>query len=734
MSDEIRTLNTAIDRVTVHRRGALVVRVGELDGVATWPVELRIPGLPLLFQSDTLRLRVDAPGLMVGPVEEDAELGGERERRSALLVERDALVVELKSLAERDEALSRLDLLYRGLAVPAELDLSPRARARWPDLDAWMALTDAGERGREALAEERAALRDRIRERQERKDAVESSLKLEDGAPARVTRGLRTQIRHQGASPVPERVVVEVEYFVAGAHWAPSYALDLGADGRARLALLAWVGQATGEDWSGVRVAVSTADLRRSASLPKLPAWKIGRASSPPPSGWRPLPEDLEGLYADADRANVQPPIPRPAPAPVEAPADDEPITAVTSTRQLEKRARRDAAAARSAEASRNLPGAPPPPMMASAPAPMAGGAPPPPMAPPPPQSLSAASMSRGMAMPARAKSAGILGRVMADEAPADLFESGGGAAFAPPPPPPPPLTPGKLLDYAWLRLPRWDERGRRGRLWPVDALSDLRALAEERGESARVQQIERAVQAQRAAAQRLERAPLPTGCAPIDGSAFHFRYPFGPRVDVPGDGRYVQVPVVEGEVSYEALFRVVPRQAPQAFRSVRLDNPLSAPLPAGPVRVSDRGDLRPAGTLGPIGSGGRLTLDLGVEEGLRVARNATYAETERGMLSSQTVGTSTVRTEIQSRLDSPAIVQIFERLPRAPEGSELSVGLESSSREPTRDVGPDGDKQVGALRWELSVPARGKVELSYAYALRLPSKLEVVGGSRREP
>ncbi len=722
------TLETQVHRVTVHRNGALVTRRGALQTPTSWPQRLSIPGLPLLFQSDTVRVRVEHPAVSAGPVEELPELGTRPAPGPELRQQRDALKVELLALEDQDRAWIRLQEAADALVLPTSLDLARREEARWPDLGAWAALTDAADAQREAVAAARAGLRARIRALGEEITAIERRMQVESSPPSRVSRGLCTTLQREGSGELPATLPVEIEYFVAGARWAPAYHLELGGV-VAKLTLSAWVGQATGEDWASAEIAVSTADLRRTSSLPKLGVWKIGRATSPPPSGWRPLPEDTEGLFRDLDLAlRARQPAPKPAPR-----------KAAKARRQAAEADEEITGAAPPPEQVRLAPAPPPPPMMAesaaffqaprpSAPRGVAAGPPPAPMAPPAPQ----ASMPPPGAMPARAKSANLLSRARFEaEESLDLDE---GAGAAPEPAPPPPLNPGRLLDYAWLRLPRWDEAGRRGRLWPVDAFADLRALAEERGDTSRAAEVERALSALREAMARLASAPLPPGCVPIDGSSFQYRFPASGRASVPADGRFVQVPVAVGSGPVETLFRVVPRQSAQVFRSVRFSNPLAAPLPMGPVRVTDRGDVRVAGALGPVGAGGKITLDLGVEEGLRVARNASFAEAEKGMLSAQSVGTNTVRTEIRSRLGERVRVQVFERLPLAPEGSELSVALESASREPTRDVGPDGDRQEGALRWELDILPGAAAELTYVYTLKLPAKLEVVGGARREP
>lgn len=98
---------------------------------------------------------------------------------------------------------------------------------------------------------------------------------------------------------------LELEYGVPGAVWVPGYRLTYRQDGDdGRLVLRASVAQRTGEDWTGVRVAFATADLRRRTDLPVLRSIRIGRRQpAPAPSGWREPPRGLADLFADYDAA-----------------------------------------------------------------------------------------------------------------------------------------------------------------------------------------------------------------------------------------------------------------------------------------------------------------------------------------------------------------------------------------------------------------------------------------------
>ncbi|MEM9489396.1 MAG: DUF4139 domain-containing protein [Myxococcota bacterium] len=102
---------------------------------------------------------------------------------------------------------------------------------------------------------------------------------------------------------VPERVWLTIEYLVPGARWAPAYTVRLGERGRASFAMRAVVAQQTGEDWTGVELALSTADAQGWSELPRLASKRIGRRQpSPARTGWRPPPTGADALYGDYDR------------------------------------------------------------------------------------------------------------------------------------------------------------------------------------------------------------------------------------------------------------------------------------------------------------------------------------------------------------------------------------------------------------------------------------------------
>ncbi|MEQ8957290.1 MAG: DUF4139 domain-containing protein, partial [Coleofasciculus sp. C2-GNP5-27] len=99
-----------------------------------------------------------------------------------------------------------------------------------------------------------------------------------------------------------------VEYFVPGARWTPTYLCRLeSSTNTAAIAVRAFLCQRTGEDWSGVRLELSTANPMTWCELPELPSLRLGRTQPiPRKSGWRLPPIGATTLFADYDRQKPQ--------------------------------------------------------------------------------------------------------------------------------------------------------------------------------------------------------------------------------------------------------------------------------------------------------------------------------------------------------------------------------------------------------------------------------------------
>ncbi|BFO18652.1 hypothetical protein SHKM778_50400 [Streptomyces sp. KM77-8] len=292
--------------MVVYAQGALCRRLAR--GTVPADGRVRVTGLPRSLDADSLRARVvGASGVRVteARVEVEAEPVG-RERA-------DALLRDVERLRDACEAVQgRRDRQQGLIGEVAALRPVPPARKRddphrRTPVDAWLELS--------AFVDDRlTGLHGRLRELEEELRRAEHELTVAEDRLARastdttstpVERSLGAVLTLDGAGEAE----VELEYGVPGAVWVPAYRLThRRGDREASLLLRASVAQRTGEDWTGVRIALATADLRRRTDLPRLRSVRVGRGQPAPAApGWRGHPAGLTDLFAGYDAAGLRP-------------------------------------------------------------------------------------------------------------------------------------------------------------------------------------------------------------------------------------------------------------------------------------------------------------------------------------------------------------------------------------------------------------------------------------------
>lgn len=692
-----------VDSVTVFRRGALVRRAFALP---TGERTLTLGPLPRALDDGHVRvvrsegasvrelrvaLSVFEPDVSLPPAESE-----ELERARLEVARAEARVLSLretaKALAEPPLPARRRpkDAAPGPIPNDARLGLASFRGARGAALGA--ELLDADE----ALA----TARDRL-------GVVEERLRRASDARRTRVDELRKSVELVLAEPTVEGARLTLEYLVPGASWAPSYALRFDAAMKtARLERRASVAQRSGEDWTGVYLRLSTAEPARWTPLPDLPSLRIGRRQAAPARrGWRAPPSGADALFADYDAGFPSPSV----------------------------RLQHTQTGAVMAE-----PAPPPPPSMPMS-MPMPGGAP----MPAPQVKMAAMAPMPAMAppMPSRARASadveapkrkgGLLGGFGAsDEGAFDLALELAEKEEAPAPAGV--AIDVELLAYARLRLSAADAPDR-GKLRPLDRVGVIgealagRELLGDLGSSVRGAEAD---------ASRL--APVPAGAtlaAAVDG--FDHAFDAAQRVDVPSDGQWHGVRLGDEELACDARYVVVPRESEDVFRFAEL-RLTSAPLLRGPadVYVADRYLL--GRTLGPTATGGTLRLGLGVEPGIRVARNVRFEERSAGLMGRSLDLVHDVSIELRSSLASAASVEVRERIPTRREGDddvevrEEEIAPSWEVWEPDANDAPQGSIE-GGRRWRVKV-APGEVRTLVArWSVRIAAKNELVGGNRRE-
>ncbi|MEV4331349.1 DUF4139 domain-containing protein [Streptomyces sp. NPDC049597] len=694
---------STLDAVVVYAQGAVCRRLAR--GTVPPDGRVRVTGLPRSLDADSLRARVlGAPGLRVTEARVDVEaepLGtgtSETLRREVERLSDECAAAQ----ARRDRQLSLIEEVGALRPVPpARRREEPHRRT---PVDAWLELADF-------VDERLTGLHTRLVELEEALRTVEHELTV---AADRLVRASTDAPSAHGETTVcavltldgtgagagdgsgDAEVELELEYGVPGAVWAPTYRLThRQGDESGRLLLRASVAQRTGEDWTGVRIALATADLRRRTDLPRLRSVRIGRRQpAPAPSGWREPPAGLAGLFSGYDAAGPRPAATTAAPVAV--------------------------AASGPVPASQALP---PPPVPAAAPP--AYGAPPPGLAAPggayggPPEVFRGAAPehdTRGARSRPGGRPGAGGGPFAAPAATAPAGPAAPGTAGPPPPPPAvgPPRPDGAELDYAGLVLcgPE-EEGGRRGRLFPGSPIDPVATEYRRRAESV-------------AALPLPEHAVRPRESA----GSFDHRFDAAARVDIPSDGTWHTVTVGEIPVGLRTEYLCVPSVEQTAYATSVLSNATDQALLAGPVEVTVDDDFLLTAALPTLAPGEVRRVGLGPAEGIRVTRRTNLYESTAGLRNNTTVLDHRVHVELANRLARPVTVEVRERVPVT---SDPDVRIEERADWTAPEEGTGPERHAPGTRvWRLELPAGATAALDGGYEIRIPTGKALVGGNRR--
>ncbi|MFJ9542168.1 DUF4139 domain-containing protein [Streptomyces sp. NPDC101225] len=691
-SEEAQRWTSSLDAVVVYAQGALCTRVAR--GTVPAHGRLRVTGLPRSMDPNSLRATVvGGSGARVTEVrvEVDAEPTGTEAA--------DALRRETERLRDAyDAAQGHRDRQLRKIAEVAELRPVPPTRKREDPprrtpADAWLELADFTDERLRGLHGRLAELEEELsRAEHELSMATDrwarASTDVQPGQVATTVVAVLTLDTSGATDKAGTAVEVELEYGVPGAVWVPAYRLThRQGDDDGTLVLRASVAQRTGEDWSGVRIALATADLRRRTDLPRLRSIRVGRRqSAPTPSGWREPPAGLADLFSGYDAAGRRPAAGGAAPA----------VAGAVGGAAL-----------------------PPPPPAGYGTAPAAPAGPAGfaglaeefdtamPDVPPPTRS----------GRPARGGSPAAARRTARLEAMAPMVPAAPGRA-APPPAPPvetgPPRPSGTELDYASLVLSGADEpEDRRGRLFPHAPYDPVAVEYRRRAEA-------------------VSALPLPGHAVRPRESAgsFDHRFDAVARADVPSDGTWHTVTVTEIPVGLRTAYLCVPSVEQTVYATLVLSNATDQALLAGPVEVTVDDDFLLTAALPTLAPGGVRRMGLGPAESIKVTRRTNLRESTAGLRNNTTVLAHQVHVELANRLATAVTVEVREQVPVTGD-PDVRIEERADWTTPELDDGPDRHAP-GTRVWRVDLPAGGSAALDGGYEIRVPAAKALVGGNRR--
>jgi hypothetical protein len=284
-----------------------------------------------------------------------------------------------------------------------------------------------------------------------------------------------------------------------------------------------------------------------------------------------------------------------------------------------------------------------------------------------------------------------------------------------------------EVLAYARLRMPAPSVSGR-GALVAVGAsllyVESLEGASVSLDVGAAIRVAMRGARAE---------APLPAGYLPVEATDdFDYAYEARTPVSVPSDGAFHVVTVATHRAEADLRYVTVPREEPDVFRVLELASPLDAALLRGPVDVYQGGAYMMTSVVPPTPPRGKVRLGLGVEQGIKVARNTTFKEESTGLLGGGLSLHHEIDVEIVNALDKPVELEARERVPVVRKDDE-DTKVEVAQVEPAWKPWTQDESLDGGYVWRVALAAGETKKLHAKYVVKISSKQELVGGNRRE-
>jgi hypothetical protein len=608
-------------------------------------------------------------------------------------------------------------------------------------IGARLALANFSDEQIRARIQERRENLEKLRQAQEHLEDLQQKLACASSArearPNELRKTVVVRLSYEGEPETVTGQRLMVEYFVPGARWTPTYVCRLDSAGnQAAIAVRALLCQRTGEDWSGVRLELSTAEPMTWCELPELPSLRLGRAQSVMrKSGWRRPPIGAEILFEDFDRQKEGAIAAMPSPFNFDitdiSSMSVPPLPHLVLEYEPARKVEAEQSRARKRRAVDSVPI----------------------------DEFDITLISPGMVAEEEMLDEENDYLEVAEES-EDLKQIVAGLKMRSSASPPAPRAASRLevrkssftqqqslerkqeifrgdrLAYSLMRMGAADEPYKRGKL-SIEQQQDVYLEILQRQEVVVHFNVLQVVQQAVLESHDCVYVNLPPGGINVRqvAGSFDYAYSADGRVDVPSDGQFHSVALTSNSTDVDLRYVVVPREDTNVFRIAQLRNPLQAPLLAGPADVYVDGEYILSTNIATVPPKGQMELGLGVEQAIKVARNTTYQEVRSGeTLVAFNELRHQIKIDIANRLPREARIEVRERLPIPSEDAKVDVQIGQVSPEWEKyEQEERGTPIKGGYRWRLQVPAREEKTLSVDYTIKTFVDSELIGGNRRE-
>ncbi len=679
LAEQAVVVDSPISQVTVYSDRAKVRRVAKVSvkqGIST----LRLSDLPGAVIMNSIR--VECSGAKVLRVE---SVPIERERLSIEQV--DGLLEKLEALMDKLDAvdlkrklfimeLSVLNGIKPALAVPEAKRVGKKEPPIEPDM--WLKVLDFIQKRTLSVMAKARALDD------QRRDIVEELQKVRREVNRFNTGAFsdrKVQVLAIIQSGKTKNLSIALEYFIPGASWKPIY--DLTYESRNQKVILRSAGrvtQATGEDWSDVKLLLSTAIPGQGIDIPQLLTWTLGEKKEFVP-------------HARAARMPRTPnlfPPPTPSKTPYEAKRQarlDVLRNRLNSVQNLLAKADRRASGADEGitldgwtEGGKGI------------------------------GSLSIPGKGYAGYGGLNQDSTGAYAEKKAERARpmrGSRMKYKKMARRPSAPLPPPMASPEPSIQY--------DEA-------PVD--SDHVSL-QSASTSSRTQRVALTSLAlfepNRSFVPHFSDSTLPA----VVAGGLDYVYKCPSTMTIPSTGEQISVPLSLKTYPAKVLYEATPSLKKTAYLKAEVENRGSTPILAGDVNIFMGPDFVSQGRLNTTGPGGMLALPLGADEDIRLKRTVVPSTRTEGVFSKDDVTDYTVTIEVGNYKKRSIRLAVYDQIPKT---NNKEIEIESLKIYPKPVMKPNHD---GIMEWILKIPAGQTRKIKFSYRIKRPENWQLyqVGG-----
>ncbi|MDZ4772097.1 MAG: DUF4139 domain-containing protein [Planctomycetota bacterium] len=258
-------LQSKIEDVTLYGASALVHRSTRVPGTGSFAIQ----GLPLAMDKDNVRVRCLGGDVMSVEVRDRQQATAPSERLESLRAKLNMLARDVQAARDDIAIVEAMRDHLRSLSDLASKDFRADVGAKQGDNANW---NQSYSFLQTKLVENAKSLRE-ARWKLEDAERAFKAVEVEIGS---VQRGGNVNVRDVIVDiEANGEATLDVEYMVSGTGWQPYYDLRAASDlTSVELGYRARIRQHTGEDWSDVAVALSTAEPQRGAQGPEpIPQW-----------------------------------------------------------------------------------------------------------------------------------------------------------------------------------------------------------------------------------------------------------------------------------------------------------------------------------------------------------------------------------------------------------------------------------------------------------------------------